>query len=574
MKPGDTRDVADTALGPALAVTRAAVVRPDGIAMTFVDYSTDRGGLETSLTYRDLAERSAAVAAGLLENTDPGGRAAILCGHGVDYVAAFLGCLRAGVIGVPLFAPEPFRSADRLLDVIADCTPEIVLTSGKHADAVQELLASPRLSTLPKEVMLVDETTPDARTALPGPPGGDAVAYLQYTSGSTRAPAGVQVTHRNLVAGAAQLAGWVPADESSSLVSWLPFFHDMGLMFSVVLPLASMIPVTCLAPLAFIQQPRRWLELLTTHRATGTMSPNFGLDLCVDRVGPHQRAGIDLSALRTLGNGSEQVRPKTLSRFTEAFQDYGFRHEAHCPGYGLAEATLVVTGHDPGQPPHIGAFDRQELSAGRIRPVNVTDPRAQLIVSSGRPIRQEVRIVHPQTGAETDAVGEIRVRGNNVCAGYWRQPERSAETFGAGNAEEAGWLRTGDLGFLRDGRLYVTGRLRDLIIIDGRNHQPADIEATVEEACPQLRQGRVVAFASEIDDAEHLVVVAELLSPTSTVDVGAIRAAVRASVSERHGVRVHIVALVRKGMVPITSSGKLRRQEARTRFEGGGFERG
>jgi acyl-CoA synthetase (AMP-forming)/AMP-acid ligase II len=556
-------------LGPGPAVVRAAAEQPDKVAMTFVDYSTDRGGVPTHLTYSDLAARSAAVAARLLAHTRPGERAAIVCGHDADYVTAFLGCLRAGVIGVPLFAPDPFRPADRLLNVIADCTPEIVLTSSGYTDAVQELLASPRLSVLPKEVLPIDRIDPDSRPALPDPPGGDAVAYLQYTSGSTRTPAGVQVTHRNVVAGAAQLAVWLPADPSSRLVSWLPFGHDMGLMLSIMLPLARMVPVTCFAPLAFIQQPRRWLELLTAQRATHTMSPNFGLDLCVDRVGPQRRAGIDLSELRTLGNGSEPVRHRTLTRFTEAFQANGFRHEAHCPGYGLAEATLAVTAHEPGQPLRVGAFDRQELAAGQIRPVDAADPRARVIVSSGRPIQQEVRIGYPRTDTEPDGTGEIWVRGDNVCAGYWRQPERSAETFGTGAAGDTGWLRTGDLGFLRDGRLYVTGRLRDLIVIDGRNHYPADIEATVEEACPQLRRGRIVAFGAEIDDAEQLVVVAELRSPTSAADLETTRAAVRAAVSEGHAVRVHTVALLGRDTVPITSSGKPRRLECRIRFERG-----
>ncbi|BFU45364.1 fatty acyl-AMP ligase [Krasilnikovia sp. MM14-A1004] len=557
------------ALGPVEAVIRAAAQRPDGVAMTFVDYCSDREGVATDLTYGDLAVRSTAVAAWLVENTRPGERAAILCGHDADYVAAFLGCLHAGVIGVPLFAPEPFRPADRLLNVIADCTPEIVLTSSGHTDAVQELLASPRLAVLPKEILPVDRIDAGSRPAPPDPPDGDAVAYLQYTSGSTRTPAGVQVTHRNVAVGAAQLAAWVPAEQSSRLVSWLPFFHDMGLMFSIVLPLVRTVPVTCFAPLAFIQQPRRWLELLTTQHATHTMSPNFGLDLCVDRVGPQRRAGIDLSALRALGNGSEPVRHRTLTRFTEAFRDNGLRPDVHCPGYGLAEATLGVTGHEPGRPLPVGAFDRRELSAGRIRPLDAADPRARLIVSAGRPIQQEVRIAHPRTGADTDAPGEIRVRGDNVCVGYWRQPERSAETFG-----DDGWLRTGDLGFLVDGRLYVTGRLRDLIVIDGRNHYPADIEATVEEACPQLRRDRVVAFGAEIDDAERLVVVAEPRSPVSAADVEAIGAAVRAGVSERHDVHVHTVTLLRRGTVPITSSGKARRQECRIRFERGELGRG
>ncbi|GLW27610.1 fatty acyl-AMP ligase [Actinoplanes regularis] len=558
------------ALAPGPAVLRAAAERPDTIAMTFVDYSTARDGVATELTYRDLEERSSAVAACMLECTRPGERAAILCGHDADYVIAFLGCLRAGVIGVPLFAPEPFRPADRLLDVIADCTPEIVLTSGGHLDAVQRLLASPRLAVLPKEVLPVDRIGPGSRPAPPGPLDGDAVAYLQYTSGSTRRPAGVRVTHRNVLTGAVQLTAWVPPDASSRLVSWLPFFHDMGLMFSIVLPLARAVPVTCFAPLAFVKHPRRWLELLTTGHATHTMSPNFGLDLCVDRVGPQQRAGIDLSALRALGNGSEPVRIRTLNRFTEAFRGNGFRHEAHCPGYGLAEATMAVTGHEPGRPVRVGAFDRRELSAGRIRLVDAADPGARLIVSSGRPIQQEVRIARPRA----DGPGEIRVRGDNVCAGYWRQPERSAETFGTDEDGNAGWLRTGDLGFLLDGELYVTGRLRELIVIDGRNHYPADIEATVEETCPQLRRGRVVAFASEIDDAERLVVVAEPRSPASVTDVETIRAAVRAGVAGRHDVRVHTVALLRRGSVPITSSGKPRRRECRIRFERGDFGHG
>ncbi|WP_378015068.1 fatty acyl-AMP ligase [Actinoplanes siamensis] len=554
-------------LGPGAAVARAAEQRPDGVAMTFVDYGSD-GGVRSALTCRELADRSAAVAACLLRATRPGERAAILCGHDGDYVVAFLGCLRAGVIGVPLFAPEPYRPFDRLVNVIADCTPEVVLTSGRHLDAVGRLLASPALVAPPREVVAVDRLGSGGGVGLPPAPAGDAVAYLQYTSGSTRAPAGVRVRHRNVVAAVAQLGAWLPGDESSRLVSWLPFFHDMGLMFSVMLPLSRGVAVTCLAPLAFVKQPRRWLELLTAERATHTMSPNFGLDLCVDRVGPQRRAGIDLSGLRALGNGAEPVRHRTLVRFTEAFAACGFRHEAHCPGYGLAEATLVVTAHEPGRPVRVGAFDRQELCAGRVRPVGVADAGARLIVSSGRPVRQQVRIVRPGTGAATDAVGEIWVRGANVCGGYWGQPQRSAETFGGGGA---GWLRTGDLGFLLDGRLYVTGRLRDLIVIDGRNHCPADIEATVEEAGPWLRRGRVVAFGSEIDDAERLVVVAEPVSRVSAADAEVIRARVRAQVSRHHDVGVHALVLLRAGGLPVTSSGKPRRRECRIRFERGEF---
>lgn len=567
-------DMDSMSLGPVQTLMQAAALRPDDTAMTFVDYATDRAGVASSFSYRELDQGSAAVAASMMETVDRGSRVAILCGHDVDYVISFLACLRAGMIAVPLFAPEPFRPQDRLVNVLADCDPEIVLTATGHLEAVQKLLTD--LPGLPKEVLPVDVLRSigiPAQGPLPTLPDGDVVAYLQYTSGSTRKPAGVQVLHRNLTVGAHQLAAAVEIGQSSRLVSWLPFFHDMGLMFSLAVSLATTTPVTCFSPLAFIQQPRRWLELLTTQRATHTMSPNFGLDLCADRVKGPRREGLDLSALRVLGNGSEHVRPDTLARFTEAFEPVGFRHSAHCPGYGLAEATLVVTADEVGKEPVVGVFDRAELSGGRVSVVDDDDPNGQRLVSAGRPVQQEVRIVTPETGSDAPVtgVGEIWVRGANVCGGYWQQPERSLETFVGRNAED-GWLRTGDVGFLLDGRLYVAGRLRDLIIVDGRNHHPADIEMTVEEASDGLRAGRVAAFGCEVDEREALVVVAELAAPASALDLDAVRRTVRAAVSERHEVRVHDIVLVRKGAVPVTSSGKLRRQECKSRYERGEYQ--
>ncbi|WP_455359746.1 fatty acyl-AMP ligase [Streptomyces sp. SYSU K21746] len=557
-------------LGLAAAVPEAARRHPDRTAMTFIDYSADRAGVAHDVTYRQLHSRARAVAGTLSPVAAPGDRVAILCPHGADYVAALLGCLYTGVLAVPLYAPEAFRTDERLRLAMADCAPSVVLTTTPYRESVRQLLDdAPELGQ--PAVVRVDALDPalGRKVLLPVVERPDDVAYLQYTSGSTRAPAGVEVTHRNLAVGAAQLRDGLGIGEDARIAGWLPFFHDMGLLLMIAVPLINRTPVVLTAPFSFIQQPVRWLRAISEHRATHTVSPNFGLDLCADRISERAREGLDLSSLRVLVNGSEPVRAATLDRFTAEFGAYGFRHETHSPGYGLAEATLAVTLGGP-KAARVLTLDRAELARDRVRvlPDGATD--GYRVVACGAPAGQEVRIVDPVTarpGAE-DAAGEVWVRGANVCAGYWNRPERTAEVFGAelpGTEGDGPWLRTGDLGFLHGGELYLTGRLKDLIVVDGRNHYAADLELTVQEADPAVRRGHVAAFPVGLlgENGERAVVVAELERRRDAAELDAVRTAIRSSVLARHSLDVQDVVLVRRGALPRTTSGKIRRAACR-----------
>jgi acyl-CoA synthetase (AMP-forming)/AMP-acid ligase II len=545
-------------------VRQWAEAHPQRTAMTFVDYST---GLPSTrdLTYSELDARMRAVGEQLRRITRPGERAAILCPTGVDYVAGFLACLYSGVIAVPLFAPDAHRRNDRIALAMDDCGCEVAITTASVRAAVAAIpLAAPARILCPEEVQLHP-----AAPWSPAPAEPATTAYLQYTSGSTRQPAGVRVTHRNMATAIDQLATGLGIDDRSTIVSWLPFFHDMGLVFAVILPLSRGVPVVHMTPLAFVKQPYRWLRLLGDHAGTHVLAPNFGFDLCTDWIPPEQRAELDLSHVTYLGNGAEPIRAHTLARFSEAFTESGFVPAAHAPAYGLAEATLMVTGVRPGHGPSIGSFDRAELTAGRVRRTGDGDPRGVTMVGCGTPLYQDVRIVDPTTRlpAGPDDVGEIWVRGDNVCAGYWSQDARTEEVFGAVLEGEEGWLRTGDLGFFHDGSLFIAGRRKDLIIIDGRNHHPIDIELTVEEAVPAVRRGHVVAFSIDTGDREQVVVAAEMQD--GKAHLGTQRTLVRRAVAARHDVTLHDVVFLRRGTIPKTSSGKLQRGACRDQYQRG-----
>lgn len=564
--------------GLAAAVRERARHRPETTALTFVDYSADRSGVTTELTYGSLDARAQAVACALVRSCAPGDRAAILCPHTADYVAALLGCLYSGVIAVPLYAPEAFRTDDRLRLAMADCAPAVVLTTSPHAQPVHDLLAQAPGAGGPPSVLCVDTvaTGPHQGVILAEADRPHDTAYLQYTSGSTRDPAGVQVTHRNLAVGAEQLRAGLSIGPDSRIAGWLPFFHDMGLLMLLAVPLTSGTPAVLMSPFSFVQRPVRWLKAISEHRATHTVSPNFGLDLCVDRIPQHARTGLDLSSLHTLVNGSEPVRASTLDRFSAEFGHFGFRPETHSPGYGLAEATLAVTLGGPAQP-SVLSLDRHELAQDRVRVLADDCPDGYRVVSCGKPAGQEIRIVAPDTGEAVagERTGEVWVRGANVCAGYWRRPERTAEVFAASDPTDPDvlWLRTGDLGFLRDGELYLTGRLKDLIIVDGRNHHPADLEQTAQEASPAVRRGHVAAFsAGSPDEGERAVIVAELERRCTSAEGETVRAAIRATVVARHSLDPQDVVLVRRGALSKTTSGKIRRADCRDRYLAGKFD--
>ncbi|WP_433227491.1 fatty acyl-AMP ligase [Actinomadura formosensis] len=552
--------------GVPAAVRRRAESDPEQIAMTFVDYSTEPQGRTRDLTYGELDARVRAVGARLRRITRPGARAAILCPTGVDFIVGFVACLYSGVIAVPLSAPASYRHNDRMALAMDDCGCEVAITPR----AVRETVAEIPLAA-PVRIICPDEAEPDpAAPWAPVRPQPGATAYLQYTSGSTRRPAGVRVTHRNMAAAASQSVTGLRLDEHSTIVSWSPFFHDLGLVFGVILPLAIGFPAVHMTPLAFVREPRRWLRLLSDYAATHMLCPDFGFDMCVDRIPVKERAGLDLSRLFYAGNGAEPVRARSLARFTEAFAPCGFRASAHTPVYGLAEATFIVTAVRVDREPPVCSFDRAELNAGRVRRVDDTDTRGLTMVGCGSPVGQDVRIVDAATGRQAgpDDVGEIWVRGENVCAGYWAQDERAEEVFDAVLNGDEGWLRTGDLGFVYGDSLFIAGRRKDLIIIDGRNHYPTDIELTVEEEVPAVRSGNVVAFSIDTGEKEQVVIVAEIRRDENA-DLGRLRAMVRRAVAAHHDVYVHEVVFLRHGTMPKTSSGKLQRRNCRDRYQRG-----
>jgi acyl-CoA synthetase (AMP-forming)/AMP-acid ligase II len=552
--------------GVPAAIRRRAGSDPGQIAMTFVDYSANPQGRARDLTYAELDARVRAVGAGLRRIAPAGARAAILCPTGVDFIVGFVACLYSGMIAVPLPEPASYRHSDRIALAMDDCGCQVAITPASVREAVAKIPLSE-----PVRIICPDEAEPDpAAPWAPVRSQPGATAYLQYTSGSTRHPAGVRVTHQNMAAATSQSVTGLRLDERSTVVSWSPFFHDLGLVFGVILPLALGFRAVHMTPLAFVREPRRWLRLLSDYAATHMLCPDFGFDMCVDRIPAAQRAGLDLSRLMYAGNGAEPVRARSLARFTEAFAPCGFRACAHTPVYGLAEATFIVTAVGVDQEPPVCSFDRSELNAGRVRRIEDGDTRGFTMVGCGSPVDQDVRIVDVATGlrAGPQDVGEIWVRGENVCAGYWAQDGRAEEVFGAVLDGDDGWLRTGDLGFVHGDSLFIAGRRKDLIIIEGRNHHPTDIELTVEEEVPAVRSGHVVAFSIDTGEQEQVVIAAEI-QRGQNADLGQLRARVRRAVAAHHDLYVHEVVFLRRGTMPKTSSGKLRRLHCRDRYQRG-----
>jgi acyl-CoA synthetase (AMP-forming)/AMP-acid ligase II len=554
--------------------------RPQQRAFSHVDYpDSSSTGLHRTLGWRALDARARAVAARLVTVATPGERAALVLPQGLDYAAGFLGCLYARVIAVPLFGPQLPGHEGRLAAVLADCEPACLLTDSGTAPAIRAFVRDrdlPDVPTVPIDQLPIqragfeyfeDTDEPEPATE------PDDIAYLQYTSGSTRSPAGVMISHANVVANARQAIDAFVADpEAATTVGWLPLFHDMGLVLSIAAPVVGGFPSVLMDPLAFLQDPSRWLRLLGSYEGTISAAPNFAYDYCVARTDPVLVDELRLDRVRVLINGSEPVRAGTVDRFGTAFAPAGLDPAAHCPAYGLAEATVFVTASSPDQPPPTVACDADALAEGRIE--ETTDEGAALLVSCGAPVGQELRIASADGAVLPEGrVGEIQLRGPNIGLGYWKRAGLTAETFGFGAAGD--WLRTGDLGALHDGRLLVTGRLKDVLIVDGRNHYPQDIEETVQTAVSLVRPDRLAAFGvtRQDDVGEELVVVAEHRRDTEPAeeDIRSAERAVRAAVSARHGLRLGSLLLVPPGSVPRTSSGKVSRTAARARFLDGGF---
>jgi acyl-CoA synthetase (AMP-forming)/AMP-acid ligase II len=545
------------------------------------------------LTYGGLDQRARAIGAELQRMGMAGQRVLLLYQPSLDYVAAFMGCLYGGVVAVPSYPPDPFRmerTFPRFHAIVTDSGASGVLTTGAILDLAGELLDEhPDFQGLAR---LATDTIPDHAAEAWRPPGVDAstVAFLQYTSGSTAQPKGVILTHRNLMANLALIYESFAVRPGSSGMIWLPPYHDMGLIGGILQPIYGGLTVALMSPLDFLQRPLRWLQAMTSTRATISGGPNFAYDLCVRKISAEQRATLDLSAWEVAFNGAEPVRKDTIERFCQAFADCGFRKEAFYPCYGLAEATLIASGGDQGCGPVYLTVDIAALAEGEAQEATAIGPGAAALVGAGHTLGgQRIAIADPETLEELpdSRVGEIWVSGDSVADGYWGRPKESAAPFQAVLADGGAGpvLRSGDLGFLRDGELFVTGRIKDLIIVDGRNHYPQDIELTVEASHPALRPGCSAAFPVAVDGQERLVVAVEVAKQyrpmgTDGVDPGrgelldgqAVRAAIRRAVAGQHDLRAHAVVLLAAGSIPKTSSGKIQRHACREGYLAGTLE--
>ncbi|MBB1020873.1 AMP-binding protein [Dietzia sp. E1] len=593
----------------------------DGLVYRYIDYSASRDGEVHELSWTRFGERLYAIAARLQQVAKPGDRVAILAPQGLDYIVSFFAAIQAGLIAVPLFDPDEPGHHDRLHAVLGDCTPAVILTSTESAAGVRKLFRELPARERPRTVA-VDAIPDELGSGWSRPDlGADDIAYLQYTSGSTRVPAGVEITHRNVVTNVMQLFDGLGLTRSSRGVTWLPLFHDMGLL-TVILPAMGGATITVMSPRAFVQRPGRWVTQLGAQSGCDGVfaaAPNFAFEHAARRGLPKEGETLDLSGVTSIINGSEPVTPASMRAFNEAFAPYGLAPTVIKPSYGMAEATLFVSSPRRDDEAIVIHVDRSDLNRGVITVLDPSevegneDAIPQVACGYVAPSQwaaiveaniDEATGEHDGTGRELPEgrVGEIWLHGTNVGRAYWGRPEESEATFGnrlverleEGSKtvrefgtvpEDARWLRTGDYGAYVDGQLYITGRVKDLVIVAGRNHYPQDLENTAQSASDALRPGFVAAFsvpANQLpidarngadiavdDSSETLVVVAERAPGAGKADPGPVADAVRSAISARHGVTAQDVLLVPAGSIPRTSSGKIARRACKAAYVDG-----
>ncbi len=549
-----------------------AGMRPHDVAFTFTDYENEWAGVPESLTWSQLSRRTLNLARELDLHGSVGDRAVILAPQSLDYVTAFLGSMQAGLIAVPLPLPHRGATHERVSTVLADTSPTVILTTSAVAEDIAEHVDRARLDAVPKIVEIdavnldADGQTRAPTTELP------AVAYLQYSSGSTRLPTGVRISHHNLQVNFEQLmrgffaASQIKIPADATIVSWLPFYHDMGLVLGVCAPILGGYHGELASPVSFLERPARWMRSLAANPHAFSAAPNFAFDLAARKTSDDDLAGLDLGGVLGIISGAERVEPATLQRFVDRFAHFNFRDHMVRPSYGLAEATVFVTAGTWDESSSVVRFDTDELSVGRVRPAAARTGAA--LVKYRVPDSPTLRIVDADTGRECppDVVGEIWIHGPNVADGYWRKPPEEQRCFGATLVDpspgtpEGPWLRTGDLGFLFAGELFIVGRIKDLLIIRGRNHYPEDIEATVQE----ITGGRVAAISVPVQGTEELVTVIELKKRGGSDEdalrrLARIKSDVTSAVSNAHGLNIGDLVLVSPGSIPTTTSGKIQR---------------
>ncbi|MFZ1178393.1 MAG: AMP-binding protein [Mycobacterium sp.] len=557
-----------------------ASLQPNDTAFTFLDYEQDWEGVAERLTWAQLYRRALNLALELEGCGSTGDRAVILAPQGLDYIVAFLGALEAGLIAVPLSVPTVAIHDERVTAVLRDASPSVILTTSAVVENVVPY-ARPSADNPAPSVVELDALDLDSRRGSSARRHSQPdIAYLQYTSGSTRTPAGVVVSHRNLLANWEQMVSNYVADYPmpKSTVSWLPFYHDMGLMCGVCTGILGGWPTEFMTPISFLQRPARWMQSLARNPHVLSAAPNFAFKLAAVRTTDDDMTGLDLGDVSFINCGAERVNPATIKHFTKRFAPYNFPKSAIRPSYGLAEATVFVATNEPGRPPDFVHFEPEKLSAGHAERCTAGTPLA----SYGRPRSPLVRVVDPDPATERPAevIGEIWVHGDNVSSGYWHRPVETKQTFAATiNAPLPGtpadrWLRTGDLGFFSEGELFIVGRIKDLLIVRGRNHYPDDIEAAVTE----ISRGRSASIAIVDESTEKLVVIVEVKKRGQSEEEVAenlrdIQEQVTSVISNSHGVSVQDVVLVAPGSIPITTSGKVRRATCVELYRTSGFQR-
>jgi long-chain fatty acid adenylase/transferase FadD26 len=576
-----------------MAVTEASIAavlrewarqQPDAPAYTYVDYDVDPAGYRQTLTWGELYGRVQALAAEIAIVGAPGDRAAILAPQGLEYVVAFYGALEAGLVAVPLPVPQFGAHDERASAALQDCAPTVLLTTSTVVDDVVGCARS--LPGKAPALIEIDTLDLDAVPDFHAPPAPRTKnALLQYTSGSTRSPAAVVVTHKNILANCQQVRedyfeaeGAVPPSDTT-LLSWLPVYHDMGLLLGITGALTMGLHSVLMSPMAFLQRPARWIQEMANNTRVFTAVPNFAFELAARRTTDEDMAGLDLSGVHTILSGSERVHAATIRRFIDRFGTFGFPASSLKPSYGLAEAMVYVNSSGPGRAPTVATFDYEKLSAGHAEACD--NHTGVELVGVGVPRASTIRIVDPETRVENPAgmVGEIWLHGDNIAAGYWRKPQQTQKAFGGQLIDPSSgtplgpWLRTGDLGTIYDGELFIIGRIKDLLIVDGRNHYPDDIEATTQE----ISGGRVAAISIEDGRTERLIVIAEMKDKGNSQEMQNrlrdVRAQVTSAISKSHGLRVADLVLVPPGSIPITTSGKIRRSSCVEVYQQDDFSR-
>jgi natural product biosynthesis luciferase-like monooxygenase protein len=548
-------------------VRRRATEQPDREAFTFV---REVKGTETTWTYAELDLAARRIAAWLQSQNLCGQRVLIVFPQGLEYIAAFLGCLYAGSVAVPIYPPRLNRHLHRLGFVIKDAQPTVALTASALLSKIESSRAgAPELQSV--RWCPVDEIPGDMANRWQSPIITErSIAFLQYTSGSTATPKGVMVTHANLVHNERMIQKAFGVTDTSVIVGWLPLYHDMGLIGNVLQPLWAGAHSILLSPTTFVRQPVKWLSAVSQYRGTISGGPNFAYDLCLKKITEEERASLDLSTWNVAFNGSEPIRWETVEQFAQTFSACGFRRQALFPCYGLAEATLFVSGGLREAGPQMHTLGESALEQNRVTPAREGTIHARTVVNCGSgQLEEKICIIDPQTlePCAPDRVGEVWIAGPHVTMGYWNQPTATEQTFHAYTIQGEGpYLRTGDLGYLADGQLFITGRIKDLVIIRGRNHYPQDLEYTISRSHPFFELGTSVAFSIDVDGEPQLVLIHEGQDTDTRFNFESLTRTATRALAEEHGIQLHTFALAQAGALPKTSSGKICRQECRKKF--------